>query len=181
MDSTKLRYAMEVIINDLSKLIILLVIFALIGKPMELIYSFFTLSLLRPFTGGIHFKTYNGCLAFSGVFFLGTILLANNTEFNNTMITIIFLLSLLIILLFAPVPAKTRPTYSPKKVLQFRLISGLVISCHFIIYFLASNNPYIINSIWVIALQCIQILIGKGASIYENSNNKIQETYEHSM
>src|SRR5690606_41734542 len=63
-------------------------IFALIGKPMELIYSFFTLSMLRPYTGGIHFKTYKGCLAFSVVFFIVAILLAYNITLNNTIVTI---------------------------------------------------------------------------------------------
>ncbi len=181
VESIKLRYAMEAIINDLSKLLILLAIFALIGKPMELIYSFFTLSMLRPYTGGIHFKTYKGCLAFSVVFFIVAILLAYNITLNNTIVTIVSLLSLLIISLLAPVPAKTRPVYSPRKVCRFRLISGLIVSCHFVLYLLASKNPYIINSIWVIALQCIQILIGKGVSIYDGSVRKIQKAYEHSV
>lgn len=148
---------------------------------MELIYSFLTLSMLRPYTGGIHFKTYRGCFAFSGMFFIVTIFLASNIDLNNTTATIIFLLSLLIIALLAPVPAKTRPVYSPRKVFQFRLISGFIVSFHFILYFIVPQNPYIISSIWVIALQCIQILIGKGVSTYEDSNDKIQKTHGHTV
>ena len=47
------------------------------------------------------------------------------------------------------------------------------ISIHFLLYFLAPENPYLNISAWVILLQSIQLIIKKGVEIFEKKNSKV--------
>lgn len=161
-DCIKLKYILEVILNDLSKIALLFLIFSFLNKQINFIYCLISLIPIRAYTGGIHYKTYTGCLIFSGIFFYISIFLSNHfsTSYFIVMIQIIF--SLLIIILLAPITSKNRPSYSKKKILQFKIFSILIVLFHFVMYFSTKNNPYFTNSIWVITIQCIQLLIAKG-------------------
>ncbi|WP_352420139.1 accessory gene regulator B family protein [Proteiniborus sp.] len=174
-DSIKLKYILEVILNELSKIIVLFLIFSFLNEQRSFIYCLISLIPLRAYTGGIHYKTYMGCLIFSGIFFLISIYLSNKFSPNyfNVMIQLVF--SLLVIVLLAPITSKTRPKYSNKKILKFKFFSILIVLFHFIMYFATKNNPYFAKSIWVITLQCIQLLIAKGGLLYEKSKNDFHE------
>lgn len=167
LDSIKLKYSLEIIFNDLSKFFILLIIFSIFGKTVDFIFSSLILLMIRPFTGGLHFKTYRGCIIFSGIFFYLSILLKNNVSLNHTIITASLIFSILIVILFVPITHRSRPEYSKKKIRQFKLISIIFILFHFGLYYFINKNPYFINSIWVITLQSFQILIAKGVRDYD--------------
>lgn len=176
LDSVKLKYSLEVLFGDLSKFLILLILFSTLDSRMDFIYSSLTLFTIRIFTGGLHFKTYTGCLVFSGLFFYLSIFLKNSIILNNTLVIAFFLISILIVFTVAPVCEKSRPTYSYKKRLQFKLIGTLFILIHVLGYFFTKNNMYFINSMWIVLLQSIQILIAKGDVIYENYKISCKKT-----
>lgn len=168
LDSVKLRYSIEVIFNDISKLIILSIIFSILNCASDFIYSVIALLSIRIFTGGLHFKTYFGCFLFTGIFFSTSILLKNNIPIESNDLILLFIFSLLTIFLFAPIPGENRPIYSSKRRLHFKLTGMTILTTHFVIAYLFTNkHPYIINSTWVFALQSIQLLMGKGVDIYE--------------
>ena len=170
LDKIKLRYSIEFLINDISKLLILFVLFYILGKRTDFIYSVIALQLIRPFTGGLHFKTYTSCLVFTGIFFATSILL--NTYINlDSFFIILFIFSLTTIFLIAPIPSKNRPNYSNKKQLQFKLRGLTVLIIHFIAYIIVNKHPYLNNAIWVLVLQSFQLLIKKGVDIYEKNVN----------
>src|SRR5699024_4071763 len=173
LDSIKLKYSLEIIFNDLSKFCILLALFLILGTTTDFMYSSLVLLMIRPFTGGLHFETYSGCLIFSGFFFYVSIFLKNHITLNSVIIIIFFILSLLIITLFAPIAHESRPSYSLKKRRQFKLISIIFVSIHFCLYFFTNKNPYFINSICVLTLQSMQILIAKGVQLYEKGKSYI--------
>lgn len=178
-DRQKLRYALEIILNDCSKLILLFLVFSLLDAPVNFLYCFLTLSLLRPFTGGLHFKTYTGCILFSGAFFYLSIFLADAIPLDFSGAVIFFLFSGLTMLSLAPIPAKTRPVHPPGKILKFKCFSMVIISFHFFMWLLTNNHPYFIHSVWVIALQSIQLFIGKGVLIYERQNSNLEKNNGH--
>lgn len=159
IDSIKLKYSLEIIISDLSKFAFLFTIFTILGEGTNFFYSALALLTIRLFTGGLHFKTYFGCMVFSIFFFYVSIFLKNRILLNFKITIALLMFSLLTITIFAPVIGSSRPRYSYGKKLQFKLISIILIFIHFSIYFFADKNPYLINSVWVIALQSIQILI----------------------
>ena len=170
LNSIKLRYSLELVIGDLSKCIILLGLFSILGRAADYLYSSLALLMLRSFTGGLHFKTYIKCMIFTGFFFCISILLKTHISLNFTILSTLFILSSSIIILFAPLCAKSRPDYSSQKRNQFKFISIILLSFHFISYLFASKNPYLINSVWVMSLQSFQILIAKGVNVHEKGN-----------
>lgn len=178
-DCIKLRYALEIILNDCSKLILLFLTFSLLDTSVNFLYCFLTLSLLRPFTGGLHFKTYIGCILFSGAFFYLSIFLADAIPLDFSSTVILLLLSGVTMLLLAPIPAKTRPVHPPGKILKFKCFSMVIISFHFFMWFLTNKHPYFMHSIWVIGLQSIQLFIGKGVLIYEKQNSNLEKNNGH--
>jgi len=108
-------------------------------------------------------------LLFSIFFFFTTILLSANITLNNTIAFIFFAFILIIVALFSPITSKNRPIYSKDKLLKFKRIALFIITIHFIMYFMINKNPYLMNSIWVLLLQSIQLLIAKGGLIYEKN------------
>ena len=57
----KVCYAVESIVGDLQKDLVLFVIFAVSGFFREFLFCFVTVNLVRRFLGGIHMKTNIGC------------------------------------------------------------------------------------------------------------------------
>jgi accessory gene regulator B len=176
IDSIKLRYSLEVITNDLSKYLILLALFSACGKITDFIYSSLALIMIRSFTGGLHFASYIRCIVFTGLFFCTSILLKTYVYLNSTITISLFIFSLSTVILFAPLCSKSRPEYSIKKRFNFKLIGALLLILNFGMYFLATKNPYLINSVWVMSLQSFQILIAKGVKLYEKRKSSFQTT-----
>lgn len=171
LDSIKLKYILKVILNELSKLIILFFIFFIVNNGVNYIYCLISLIPLRTYTGGMHYKTYAGCLIFSGIFIYISIFLSNYLSINYFTAMIQFIFSLLIVITLAPIISKNRPIYNRRKKIYFKLISIFIVLFHFTAYFSAKNNPYFTQSIWVITLQSIQLIVTKGGLLYENSKN----------
>lgn len=168
LDSLKLKYSMEIVFNDLSKLAILFIIFSIAGYSSDFIYSVIALLTIRPFTGGLHLKSYTQCILFTGAFFTISILLKNHIFITQNIFFLLIIISALIIIIFAPIVGENRPTFSKRKLYQFKLTGLIILILHLIVYLHIKNHPYIINSIWVMVLQSIQILIARGIKRYED-------------
>lgn len=170
-DQAKLLYSLRVIIGDLSKLVILYIVFFTVNRSAEYLMALLALSIIRLYTGGLHFKTYTGCLLFTFLFFASSIYLASSNLVSQSGLIVIELTSLFFIALFSPITSKNRPDYSAKKRLQFKIIGCIAVILHLIGFVATKNNPYFMISIWVIFLQSIQLMIAKGV---ENREKEIQ-------
>ncbi|MBS4535130.1 accessory gene regulator B family protein [Clostridium sp. D2Q-14] len=174
-DSIKLKYTLQVIISELSKVIILLIIFSFIGKRIYLVYSIITLLSIRIFTGGLHFKTYNGCLISSCFFFLIILIASINVPLNSLILVTLFVFTIISVIFLAPIPSKSRPMYSTPKIIKFKILGILSILLHYLLYLINNEALYATNSIWVLAFQALQLIIGKGVFLYENKRLKLQK------
>ncbi len=161
-DQMKLRYSLSVLIGDSSKLVLIYLFFLAFNYQIDYLMSLLVLSIIRLFTGGLHFKTYAGCLLFSLGFFSASISLTHVVILPDIGLMSVGLLSLLAIAVFSPVTSKNRPNYSREKRLQFRLIGCAAVIFHLIGFMAIKNNPYFTIAIWVIFLQAIQLMIAKG-------------------
>lgn len=166
IEKLKLKYSIEVLFNDISKLVILLILFIILGKTIEFVYSVITLFLIRPFTGGLHFKNYTDCLLFTCLFFLIAINLNVNIPVSK-LTPYFYLFSSITILTIVPIINENRPKHSKKKQLHFKLTALAVVSIHFAIFMIMQNNLYLISSIWIFTLQSIQLLVKKGVDTFE--------------
>lgn len=166
IDKAKLKYSFDVLFTDISKVFILFLIFSFLGYFKEYAYSILVLLTLRPFTGGLHFKTYTACLIFTG-FFLITSIVLSNIILLDLLAPFFFVFSFIIMLSIAPIISKNRPSYSYDKRLRFKILGLVIVSAHYIIFMISGKSTYFSISIWIILLQSIQLLIKKGVDVYE--------------
>lgn len=172
IEKAKLKYSLDVLFTDISKLIVLFIVFFIIGQGRNFLYSVLALFLIKPFTGGLHFKTYIGCLLFTSLFFLCVIIL-NNTISLDYYAVYMMVFSCIIILGISPTAQKNRTNCSERKKRIFKLLALSVVIAHLVLYLIEMENPYLNISIWVITLQSIQLIIKKGVDIHEkNKLNK---------
>lgn len=169
IDEIKLKYSLEIILTDLSKFIILLLFFSLIGKSTFFIITFPFLSLLRILTGGLHFKTYFGCLGFSFGFFLLTFFCSIYIHLDDVHIILILILSLISIYTTAPMPSKGRPKYNSKKILKFKALAILLVVFGTLLFYLTFKSPLLVSYIWVMLFESVQLLISKEVIKYEKT------------
>jgi accessory gene regulator B len=163
----QIKYALQVILGDLSKFLILLTLFTLMNHGLEFLYAYVATFLLRIYIGGKHFDTYFSCLLFSLVYFSVLILLTTLVRpeylIYLLLLTTVFALVLLII---APRVSKRSGRNFKMKRSKVKTIIFLLITLYIIISFVMKEPIYSIGPLTII-LQTIQLLLMKGGSYYE--------------
>lgn len=172
----KLNYSVTLLLSEISKFLILLIFFMYFKQTKLFMYSIFTLTLVRSYTGGLHFDTYLSCLGFSFLFFIFSITSSLLISLSiRTTIILVFIIFICLIFI-SPIPSKSRPNYSNKKLLRFKLINISIFIIHIFLYFNDKSNLYLTNALWVYFYQSIQLIIAKGKCYYEKHKMAIQET-----
>lgn len=177
VDGIKLRYMLEVIINDFLKMAIIFIPFLIIGDVGSYFYCLIAIMIIRPMTGGFHIKTFLGCLVFTSCFIGIAMILIKTIPLHQPLLSIICFFDLVILGCFAPIVPKQRPRYSEHKMFQSKLFSIMVVVIHFGLFVL-SNHPYFTYAVWIFTLQCLQLLIAEGGILYER---KIKNTIKGNL
>lgn len=108
-DKERIAYSMNILLNEFEKIVLIMLLFASVGKLELFIFSFIVLMSLRIFIGGIHFSTRCGCFIFTSIFFITVMVLSNYVIIGTCIIKlIIFGVAIMSIVLFAPLPSKHR-------------------------------------------------------------------------
>lgn len=111
----KIAFSVEMLISEGSKILIVLLIFAMWGKLYEYVFCFGVLLVTRCFTGGIHAKTYLGCLIMSIVFFGLGVIVKENSQINIYVAIVMLMIYVLVILIIAPIQSKNRIKFGRRK------------------------------------------------------------------
>lgn len=104
-----IKYALHCILSEMSKLILLLVLFSICGHPMAFTVSLFILLPIRWNSGGIHLKTYAGCLGASLAFFLLAVYILPAFPVTHSLRMLSIPLWFCVHFLIAPLPSTQRP------------------------------------------------------------------------
>lgn len=172
VEGAKLRYSLEVILGELSKSLLLFLFFSLFKAQWDALFCMVTLSALRSYTGGLHFKTYSTCLLVTG-FFIGVVIgFQHFIPISHNLFTISFIFTFLVISFFAPITSKNRPNYSKKKRMKFKITALLVLTSYFVLFVVTKESTIFSLAIWVAILQSIQLIITKGVQYYEKHLQK---------
>lgn len=154
----QLKYTFTILFSELSKFVI--ISFFFYDRFALYIYAAVLLGILRISTGGLHAKTYWGCLFMSLMFFCASIYLLPQIGISRIWMTVIILGCAAAIGLVGPVESVYRkpPTDSMKK----RLVAQSLITVfiHLILFCLYNNEMLIVGS-WVIMLQTVQLVVAK--------------------
>lgn len=170
VEKEKVKYMIDLLLGEISKLLIMLLLFSVAGYGKPFIQLFLCLSITRIFIGGLHFKTYKGCLFFSIFYCTSAILLSEVCTITTWNFLILILFNALTILTFAPMQSATRPSASKRKIAKCRR-NGCFFLLFIVIIFLANkNNPLTNIAIWVVTLQSIQLIIARSVHTYAKRN-----------
>lgn len=160
VDLRKMRYGMEVIFNELIKIIILLILFAALNRLTYFLFSMIILITIRCFSGGLHFQTNLECLLFSIIFFI-----ASTYEKIYMLICSVRLrylamaFSIIAIGLLSPVTSINRPIKNKRKqrLLKINAVLFTVLWAYILLYKIEEPSFAAIGIITIV-LQALQLI-----------------------
>ncbi|AJA48571.1 accessory gene regulator B [Clostridium pasteurianum DSM 525 = ATCC 6013] len=160
-DLDKINYVLQVILGELFKIIILILVFSILGRLHYFLFSMIVLISTRIFIGGYHCKTTLRCLLSSAFFFIITSLIVSSFSNVNALVYYgISILSILIIILYAPFPNFKRPVKTEKRRYNLKLISVFsVLTWICILLFKVDNPSYLNCGFSTILLEVLQIFL----------------------
>ncbi|BCZ47855.1 putative AgrB-like protein [Clostridium gelidum] len=173
-DLEKLYYGLQVIMMDTSKTILLLTTAYLLGVLKYTFIAFISFATLRRFASGVHANSTLQCVIINYILFLGNVYLSLNFSINILVQSIIFIISFILVFIYAPGDTEERPLVSKKLRKRLKITSLTIIIIFYIIILLIKNNIYtnlITYSILEASLIITPIaykLFGKKTSNYKN-------------
>lgn len=154
-----IEYGFLSIVMELSKFIIMVILFTTIGKPLEFLFGTFILLLSRSNTGGLHFSSYISCLTFTIlILYAGCVFLPKTINIPDIGMLILLLSCIIVTYLIGPIVSKSRPNPSSTQIQKSKLQSFKIIFIYFILTFLFSEYEFIQIGFWIILLQTIQLI-----------------------
>ena len=155
-EKEKLLYGLEGLYLTITKLVVIVVLALLLHIIKEVFFTILFFNIIR-YTGfGFHAEKSYQCLITSTVFFVLLPLLFKYIDLNFTVSTILFGLSILSYLFFAPADTIKRPM-PDKKMRKIRKISTIIIGIGFYIGYLFVNPS--IGKYLILALVIESIII----------------------
>lgn len=174
-----LHYGLYVIISDIVKNLVLLISAYLLGLLVYAIFTYVSVGLLKSFVGGVHSKTFWGCLLTNTSLILGISYLSTNLS-SNLIINpdpLFFLGSFLIALFtffkFAPADIANKPINSKKQRKKFRFTSYIISTLFLISALYFKTSPFSYIMIFALLVNSLTIL----PLMYKLTKNKTGEFY----
>ena len=156
----KTRYALEVVRDEIIKLLILALLFILLGYKEEFFFAITFLFAIRIFSGGMHMKSNIGCFVMSFCFLFLPIVLLPQLHIPDYALLLIAGFSFLTISVLSPVASYKRPikTASRKTFLKRMTLIVVFIECVVLaILWVNGSLEYFVVCVWVVSIQAIQL------------------------
>jgi len=132
----KITYGMEILLGLIVKSVIFIMIPFCLGVLKQSLIVMFTIAFLRFASGGSHCKTFIGCLIASTIVYVSIGMLARVVIINDYLFYVLNIVSLLIIILKAPVDPPEKPIKTKHKRYIMKLISILIL----LLFIYITNN-----------------------------------------
>ncbi len=141
-DLEKISYGIQVVVLTASKSILLFIIAYLLGILEYVLISCVALAFARNFASGIHLSSTLQCIIITFFLHFGNVYLSLNFSTNILLRSIIFIISFILILLYAPADTEYRPLVSKKLRRDLKIKSVVVIMISYISMLFIENNVY---------------------------------------
>lgn len=155
------RYFYLSIFYEVSKFLLLYLFYCFMGEKTAYLISIAVLLSVRNFFGGIHFRHYSSCLAFTFIFTHSSILLSHAVEIIPYVQTGILFLCMVTSCIIRPITSKSRPPLTAKQRQIYTFCGFLVMLAYVIFFALFDRFPYRNLCFWVIFLQTLQLIAAK--------------------
>ena len=153
----EIMYGLEGIYLTITKTIIIFAIAFILGIQKELLILLLSFNFIRLFAFGMHANNSITCLIFSSSLFLGGAALIKYVDINGYLLYFLFLISFIIITIFAPSDTVKRPLIKKKKRIKFKILSMFVVIIYFVISLLIKDRLIINSLILGLLIECILI------------------------
>lgn len=162
-DLRKMRYGMEVIFNEMTKILILLALFTVLNKLMVFLFSLIIIITIRCSSGGLHFKKNFSCLLLSAVFFSITVYSPDYLPIGLLKYSYLALvLSIGSIGALSPITSVNRPIRSKRKQQELKATAvTLTVFWSYILLFKTQSPALMGCGIVTIVLQALQLIISR--------------------
>lgn len=166
-DLLKIQYSLQVILGDLTKFMIIFLIFSYLNQLPLFLLTFVVLISTRLLIGGIHCKTFSSCLICSIMYFLIILLFSTlSPKLNTYFCMVFFAISFIIEWFYAPCPNEKRPIKN-KKILKITSLISLTFWC---ILFFTLRNIKLCNCIFLsLLIQITQLIIINMKGVVSNA------------
>lgn len=155
----QLKYFFLSLFSELSKLFLIGLCF--LDNILLYIWAIFIFQLLRSSCGGLHCKTYFGCLGVSLSYMLLAIRILPYVPNNKVLQLIALLLCIIITYHIGPLTSIFHPTLSDAVCKHLKNKVFLIIFVFLIILYILPTNPYTTTGYWVIILNTCQLVLAK--------------------
>ena len=154
----EIMYGIEGIYLTLIKIIIILAISLLLHIFKETIFLLILFNIIRFVSFGAHTKDSASCLILSLASFIGLAFLSKYIYLNFYIETILKIILLTIIILYAPADTSKRPIISKKRRIIYKISSIMITIIYFILSLIIKDNTIDNLLIFSILLESIMIL-----------------------
>lgn len=153
-----LGYYLKSLFFELSKFVLIGILFLFWGQFLEYLFAVAILLLIRTSLGGLHFKTYLGCFSFTLLFFITGAVLLPKICVNKIFMLIALFICIVINNLIGPITSCFRPTPNGALIKKCKKNATIHTFIYCLLIFIFPRNHYISIGFWVIVLQTIQLL-----------------------
>lgn len=166
-----LRYGIQIYYLNISKLIILLSVSAILNISIETCIVFLLVAILKRFSYGFHADTFWSCIAITFINIFGIVYLSE-LSFNPLIKIIFAIISIIFFALYAPADTEERPLVNKKKKLNLKVKAISISVLYFVLSFFTDevlSNMLILSLIFIgiNTSPILYILFNKGYKNHE--------------
>ncbi|MDP4177186.1 MAG: accessory gene regulator B family protein [Bacillota bacterium] len=138
----KIKYGIQVIIMNIFKMFILFITAYFLRILIYTLIAFIAFGILRSFASGVHADSSMKCILLNYMVFLGNVYFSLSFSLNRVLITILFLISLILIINYAPADTAERPLISKELRKELKIKAIITLFIFGILSLLLSNSIY---------------------------------------
>lgn len=154
----KMRYGLEGLYLNITKIIFIFLIAFLLGILKETLLLLLVFNIIRFVAFGVHAKRSIDCLISSTIFFIGFPLLCIHVTIPILIKYIIFIPLVALIGIFAPADTEKRPLKNKKKRIIYKVLSIIMAIIYMILSIVIKDNTISNYFIFALIIQIIVIL-----------------------
>ena len=138
----EIRYGLESLYVSITKIIVIFIISYFINTVSDLLLLFLTFGILRITGFGVHAKKSIHCWLTSIPLFVIVPYIIKNIYINDWLITLLSVISIILLAIYAPADTEKRPLINSKKRIVYKVLT-IIISIIYYIIIIHSQKNYI--------------------------------------
>lgn len=158
-DKAKINYVISCMIYEGSKLLLFAIFFGCIHQLEGFFYSLIILLPLRIISGGLHFKHYIACFAFSFLYFYLVNIVLVPFKFPLGISIIILSLCAVLNCKIGPITSNSRPKLKAEDIKKGKFNIFIATCYETILTVLFFNTSISVVGFWTIVLHTLQLII----------------------